>query len=64
MCNLSRYLFEQEHMCADVAITANTDTELAREWRQVAAGLQRLRVDHAKVCRKCKEGKDGQGNRH
>ncbi|MGP8269091.1 MAG: hypothetical protein ACLQLH_03410 [Terracidiphilus sp.] len=59
MCNLSRYLREQEIVCLRMEFSANRDTPMGAEWAVVASALAALQAQHFKRCGKCSAGRKG-----
>lgn len=59
ICNLTKYLMEQETSCREMAITANLDTPVSFEWRKAAEGLHAIRRQHVERCPKCQWNQEG-----
>jgi hypothetical protein len=56
MCNLCKYLMEEELSCRRIARVANLDTAAGREWERVAGEMLRIRREHLDVCGNCRAG--------
>lgn len=53
MCNLCKYLMEEELSCRRIARVANLDTPAGREWERVAGEMLRIRREHLDQCEVC-----------
>ena len=56
MCNLCKYLMEEELNCRRIARVANLDTPAGREWERVAGEMLRIRREHLDNCEQCRAG--------
>lgn len=53
MCNVIKYIEEQELLCRRMCYAANADTPAAVEWGQLALNLKRWATDHGDRCEAC-----------
>lgn len=57
MCNLARFLEEEELQCRRIAKSANDGTQAQAEWVKTAEVLLERRREHVRVCMKCSKDK-------
>jgi hypothetical protein len=53
MCNIVKYLCEQELICRRIARSWNDGTQAQAEWARTAQMLFERRREHLAVCRDC-----------
>ena len=56
LCNLARFLAEEELSCRRMERAAGPDTAHGWEWHRIAETLCALRMEHVGRCERC--GKD------